>query len=317
MLNINRIVIITGPTASGKSEISLKIADAISDIEIISADSMQIYKYMNIGTDKPENNILKKYKHHCINLIEPSEEYDVSRYIEQATESISNILKRNRKPLIVGGTGLYLKSLIQPIFQGPGRNKKIRDNLIKLAAEKGNTFLYEELKRYDLDYAQKINVNDIKRIIRALEVYYITGKPISYYHKQKSELSDKPDYDYCLICLTRRKEILHKSIEQRVEKMVERGLIEEVSELWEKYNKVNLNAFLAIGYKQVIDYLQGNTSREKAIENIKKDTRHLAKRQLTWFRNQLKIDYWLDCDKYNNIEECVEKIVGIMRREGY
>ncbi|NLL62040.1 MAG: tRNA (adenosine(37)-N6)-dimethylallyltransferase MiaA [Candidatus Atribacteria bacterium] len=317
MLNINKIVIITGPTASGKSDISLRVADTLSDIEIVSADSMQIYKYMNIGTDKPGNNILKKHKHHCINLVEPSEDYNVSCYVEQATKSIANILKRNKKPLIVGGTGLYLKALIQPIFQGPGRNKKIRDNLIKLAEEKGNTFLYEELKRYDSDYAQKISANDIKRIIRALEVYSITGKPISYHHGQKNEYSDKLNYEYCLICLNRRKEILHKRIGQRVEEMVERGLVEEVSELWERYNRINLNAFLAIGYKQIIDYLQGNTSREEAIEKIKKDTRHLAKRQLTWFRNQLEVDHWLDCDEYNNIEECTEEIVSIMRREGY
>lgn len=317
MLNLNKIIILAGPTASGKSKISLRIAEILPDIEIVSADSMQIYKYMNIGTDKPENDILKKYKHYCVNIVEPTENYDVSRYVEIANNSIKNILKRNKKPLIVGGTGLYLKALIQPIFAGPGRNQKIRDGLSKLAEKKGNAFLYEMLKECDLDYAQKISVNDTKRLIRALEVYHLTGKPFSHYHREKSESNNNSYYNYCLICLTRTKEKLYESIDRRVDKMVERGLVEEVSELWQKYSRTNLNAFLGIGYKQIIEYLQGKSSLEEAIENIKIDTRHLAKRQLTWFRNQLKIDYWIDCDKYDNNRGCVEEIVSIMKKEGY
>lgn len=317
MLDLNSIVILTGPTASGKSNFSLKIVEELTDIEIVSADSMQIYKYMNIGTDKLENDVLKKYKHHCVNIIEPTENYDVSRYVKEASKSIGDILKRNKKPLIVGGTGLYLKALVQPIFRGPGKNQKIRDDLSKLADEKGNDFLYEMLKEHDSDYAQKISINDVKRVIRALEVYLLTGKPFSYYHGAKSESNDNPYYNYYLICLTRTKEKLYNSINKRVDEMVERGLIEEVSELWQKYNKANLNAFLGIGYKQIIEYLQGKSSREIAIENIKIDTRRFAKRQLTWFRNQLKIDYWIDCDKYDSNKECVKEIVDIMKAEGY
>lgn len=170
-LNLNKIIILTGPTASGKTEISIKIAQLIPDIEIISADSMQIYKYLNIGTDKPPQDILKKYKHHGIDLIEPSESYDVKQYTDQAHKYILDIISRKKKPIIVGGSGLYIKSLIEPLFYGPGRNQNIRDQLVKIAQEKGNLFLYEKLKENDFEYAQKINVNDTKRIIRALEVF--------------------------------------------------------------------------------------------------------------------------------------------------
>ncbi|HOR42721.1 MAG TPA: tRNA (adenosine(37)-N6)-dimethylallyltransferase MiaA [Atribacterota bacterium] len=316
MVNLNRIVILTGPTAIGKSAISIKIAQIFPDIEIISADSMQIYKYMNIGTDKPDENILKKFKHHCINLVEPTADYDVSQYIKQAENSIADILQRNKKPLIVGGTGLYLKSLINPIFTGPGRNQKIRNELFRLAIEKGNLFLYEKLKEYDPEYALKLSSNDLKRIIRALEVFQLTGKPLSCFHQQAKNSSYKSNYQYFILGIFSSRENLYQRINNRVDEIIARGLIDEVRELWQKYNG-NCNSFLGIGYRQIIKYLQGQSTEEEAIDKIKIDSRRFAKRQMSWFKNQLKIDCWINTDEYADINGCVDVIVKIMKEEGY
>ncbi len=317
MLNINKIIILTGPTASGKTAISIKIAQIIPDLEIISADSMQIYKDMDIGTDKPVEKILNKYKHHCISLIEPSESYDVKQYIKQAQKCIYDIITRNKKPIIVGGTGLYIKTLINPIFQGPGRNQKIRDELNELAEEKGNIFLYKKLKEYDLEYSKKISINDTRRIIRALEVFYLTGKSISYFHNKEDNSKNKAKYQYYVICISRNRENLYKRINYRVKKMIENGLIDETKELMKKYNNINMNAMQGLGYKQIVDYLQGKKSLDESIETIKKETRHFAKRQLSWFKNQIEIDYWINLDEYLDIQKCITEIVGIMKREGY
>lgn len=314
---MNKIIILTGPTASGKTDISIKIVQLTPDIEIISADSMQIYKYLNIGTDKPSQDILKKYKHHCIDLIEPSENYDVKQYTDQVDKCILDIVSRDKKPIIVGGTGLYIKSLVEPLFYGPGRNQGFRDQLAKIAQEKGNLFLYEKLKEYDFEYAQKISINDTKRIIRALEVFFLSGKPISFFHKRKNGNYYKKNYRYCIICISMERSELYKRIDCRVSKMIENGLIEETKAIMEKYQNYNSNAFYGLGYKYIISYLQGKIKKEEAIENMKKDTRNFAKRQLSWFKNQLKVDYWINMDQYQNIDECVEEIIGIMKEEGY
>ena len=321
MSNQNKIAIITGPTAIGKTEISIKIVQMIPNMEIISADSMQIYKHMDIGTDKPGKNILKRYRHHCINLIEPWESFDVKQYSEQVKKSISDILNRNKKPLVVGGTGLYIKSLINPIFHGPGPNKKIRDELYELIKEKGNTFLFGKLQKYDLEYSKKININDTRRIVRALEVFYLTGKPISHFHQ---EGKNGKNYSFFIICIHRSREELYKKIDERVEKIIERGLIEEIEALMQKFNDSNLksnlnkfNSMQGLGYKQILMYLQGSISKEEAIEMIKQKTRNFAKRQISWFKNQIRVDYWINLDEYSDLDNCVASIVDIMRREGY
>ncbi len=320
MLNQNKIAILTGPTAIGKTEISIRIVQLLPDIEIISADSMQIYKYMDIGTDKPKKKILNSYKHHCIDIIEPWENFDVKKYTEQANKCISDILNRKKKPLIVGGTGLYIKSFLNPVFQGPGRNKKIRDGLFELIKERGNTFLYEKLKKYDLEYSKKININDTRRIIRALEVFLLTGKPISYFHKHEEDNKKrgKRRYDYFIIGINRNRENLYQKINERVDKIIEMGLIDEIKLLEKKYGNLNnLNAMQGLGYRQILSYLQGDISREEAIEIIKKKTRNFAKRQLSWFKNQIQVDYWINMDEYSDLENCVSVIMDILKREGY
>lgn len=318
MSNLNKIVILTGPTAIGKTEISIKVARIISDIEIISADSMQIYKKMNIGTDKPNKNILNRYRHHCIDLIEPWETFSVVQYVKQAKKCISDILSRNKKPMIVGGTGLYIKSLINPIFEGPARNQKIRDTFYKVAKEKGSPFLHEKLRKYDPEYSEKINFNDTRRIVRALEVLYETGKPMSYFHKKANNNGSKEDYQYFIICIYRNRNNLYQKINERVDSIIENGLINETKLLMEKYENINnLNAMQGLGYKQILSYLQGYLKKEEAVDMIKKKTRHFAKRQMSWFKNQIKIDCWINLDQYQNSEDITLKIVDIIKREGY
>lgn len=273
---------------------------------------------MDIGTDKPKYNILNNYKHHCIDIIDPWESFDVKKYTEYANKCIFDILSRNKKPFIVGGTGLYIKSLLKPVFQGPGRNKKIRDGLFELVKERGNAFLYEKLKKHDLEYSKKININDTRRIVRALEVFLLTGKPISYFHKHEEGSKNKSGYNYFIICINRNRKDLYQKINERVDNIIEMGLIDEVKLLNEKYNNLNkINAMQGLGYRQILSYLQGDISKEEAIEMIKRKTRNFAKRQLSWFKNQIRVDYWVDLDDYLDLESCVANIVEIMKREGY
>ena len=324
MLKKNNVVILTGPTGVGKTEISIRIAKNIPEIEIISADSMQIYKNLNIGTDKPKIDILEKYSHHGINIVNPTKNYDVMQYLKYSQKCIEDIFSRNKKPLIVGGTGLYIKSFIKPIFGGPGKNSKIRANLTEIADVKGNDFLYGELEKIDPEYSDKINKNDIKRIIRALEVYYLTGKNFSYFHKRDkyNNYKNSTKYNYTIICLFMERKNIYQKINERVEKMIEHGLIEETKLLIEKCKNININpkqctAMQGLGYKQIFSYLQGFVSKEEAIESIKKETRHFSKRQLSWFRNQISVDYWIDIEEYKDLDECSDKIINIMKSVGY
>jgi len=322
MSKIDNIIILTGPTGAGKTSISIKIAQYIPEIEIISADSMQIYKYLNIGTDKPKYDILNKYVHHCIDLVEPSDNYDVMQYTKQAQQCIENTLYRDKKPLIVGGTGLYIKSLIKPIFNGPGRDQNIRDKLAELVKKKGNRVLYNQLAKVDPEYSNKISPNDTKRIIRALEVFYLTGKPLSHFHQNTNINQTETKYNYYIICINMDRKKLYQKINERVEHMIDNGLIEETNRIIEKYKYKNINlnminSMQGLGYKQVISYLKGNISKKESVEMIKKETRHFAKRQLSWFRNQIPVDCWINLDDYGNIQEGVEKILSIMRKKGY
>ncbi|MDD4363755.1 MAG: tRNA (adenosine(37)-N6)-dimethylallyltransferase MiaA [Atribacterota bacterium] len=312
MLN-NNLFILTGPTGSGKTNISIEIFQYIPEVEIVSADSMQIYKEMNIGTDKPSLDILTKVPHHCIDIVEPDVDFNVAQYAQTALKEIENILISNKKPFIVGGTGLYIKSFIKPLFLGPGRDYNIRQQLEKILQDKGNDFLFEQLKKFDYKYSLKINPNDLKRLIRALEVFHLTGKPFSSFHN-KEEIYTK--YKYSIICLSMDRNKLYERINQRVDLMIRDGLIEETNYILKKYNCEHSNSMQGLGYKQISLFLKGKIKKEEAVEKIKKETRNFAKRQISWFKNQIPVDHYIDVDDFENNSQCAKYIAKIMLERG-
>jgi len=296
----NNLLILLGPTGVGKTDISIKLAQKIPDIEIISADSMQIYKYMDIGTAKPAKNILKTIKHHMIDIVEPSDNFDVTQYSKLAVDIILNIFKRGTIPILTGGSGLYISSIINPLFAGPAKDSEYRKILEEEAKIQGNRYLHNKLSKIDPVSASKIKPNDLRRIIRALEVYKSTGKLISCLQKKDSNKNLK--FKYHVIGLKRDRENIYKRINLRVDKMIENGLIEEVKMLREMGYKEDLNSMQGLGYKQINKYLNGVYSEEEAINLIKRETRHYAKRQMTWFKNKIINIQWIDLDETSENE---------------
>ncbi len=301
----NNLLILLGPTGVGKTDISTKLAQKISDIEIISADSMQIYKYMDIGTAKPNKNILKAIKHHMIDIIEPSENFDVIQYSKLATNIILDVFKRGKIPILAGGSGLYISSIINPLFTGPAKNIEYREILEEEAKIHGKKYLYDKLSKIDPVSASKIKPNDSRRIIRALEVYKSTGKTISYMQKKAS--TENPKFKYHIIGLKRSRENLYQRINLRVDKMFKDGFIEEVKMLKDMGYKENLKSMQGLGYKQINKHLNGVYTKEETTNLIKIETRHYAKRQMTWFKNKIKNIEWIDLDK-NSENEVISKI---------
>ena len=288
---MDKVVVIIGPTASGKTKISIELAKAI-DGEIISADSMQIYRYMNIGTAKPDREEMAGIRHYMIDEINPDEEFSVARYKEMAEKYIKEIIKKGKKPIIVGGTGLYINSLIYNInFSETVSDWNLRKMLGKEAKEKGNEYLHKRLREVDPEAAERIHINDIKRIIRALEVYEYTRRPISYHRELSRQKS--PDYDFRIFGLTMDREKLYERINRRVDLMIEKGLVEEVKDLLRMGYGKNTVAMQGIGYKEIIFYLKGELTMDEAVYIIKRDSRHYAKRQMTWFR-KIENVYWID-----------------------
>jgi len=307
----NNLLVLLGPTGVGKTDISIKLAQKIPDIEIISADSMQIYKYMDIGTAKPDKSILNTIKHHMIDIIDPAENFDVIQYSKLATNIILDIFKRGKIPILAGGSGLYIFSIINPLFSGPAKNSEYRETLEEEAKIHGKKYLYDRLSKIDPDSASKIEPNDLRRIIRALEVYKSTGKTISYLQKKSSNSS--AIFNYQIIGFKRNRETLYRRINLRIDKMIKDGFIEEVKMLRDKDYKENLNSMQGLGYKQINKYLNGAYSKEEAIDLIKIETRHYAKRQMTWFKNKIENIEWIDLDKYSE-NKAISKILS--RRTG-
>lgn len=301
----NNLLILLGPTGVGKTDISIKLAQKIPNMEIISADSMQIYKYMDIGTAKPDKTILKSIKHHMIDIIEPSENFDVIQYSKLTVKIILDIFKRGKIPILMGGSGLYISSIINPLFIGPAKNIEYRKILEEEAKIHGKKYLHEKLSKIDPVSASKIEPNDLRRIIRALEVYKSTGKTISYL--QKKALNENPKFKYHIIGLKRSRESLYRRINLRVDKMIKGGFIEEARMLKKMGYKEDLNSMQGLGYKQVNKYFNGIYSQEEAIDLIKIETRHYAKRQMTWFNNKIKNIEWIDLDEYDE-DEIISKI---------
>ena len=300
-----KVIVICGPTASGKTALSIELAKKING-EVVSADSMQIYKDMNIGTAKPTIEEIQGIKHYLIDFVSPEERYSVAQYKQDAKKAIREIISKGKIPIIVGGTGLYVDSLIYEIeYNDIKLDEKYREELEQLAEEQGLQKLYKKALEIDPIAMEKISENDKKRIIRVLEIYKATGKTKT----QQEEESRKPvEYDYKVFAINWDREILYERINKRVDIMIEQGLIEEVKKVLQKYEKFP-TAMQGLGYKEVVDYLNGIYTKEEMIEKIKMETRRYAKRQLTWFRKN-KQTIWLDGtnDLQNNIDIILEGI---------
>lgn len=283
-----KIIFITGPTAVGKSETAVYLAQKLN-AEIISCDSMQVYKGMDIITSKPTAFLRKNVGHHLIDIIPAAREYNVSKYRREALRKIKEVVKRGRVPVLAGGTGLYMSILIDGIFKAKSQNQNIRNRLYKQAGQLGSGYLYEKLKSIDPEVALKIHPNDTKRVIRALEVFKSTGKPISYLQKQRKGLSR--EYDVKVFCINMPRKKLYKRIDARVEKMFTDGLVSEVKKLLK--SGLSKTASYAIGIRELKGYFDGLYDLEEAKRLMKRNTRLYAKRQLTWFRKDKRI-HWIN-----------------------
>ncbi len=283
------IVIICGPTASGKSLLGLELAEALNG-EIVSADSMQVYIHMDIGTDKPSVEVRKRIHHHMIDLVYPDQRFDAALYGEGAVRAIQGIADSGKRAFLVGGTGLYIKALVHGLFSCPAIPHEIRGQLQRDARERGAAYLYEELKRIDPGSASTIHPNDAYRIIRALEVWRTVEKPVSELRQGHGFSQDR--YRVLKIGIDVERKTLYRRIEARVDRMIDRGLVAEVERLFNLGYGQNLRPMQSIGYRQIGAYLHGDLSRDRAIELIKRDSRRYAKRQLTWFRGDSEI-HWV------------------------
>ena len=303
---MNKIIVIVGPTAVGKTYVSVELAKKLNT-EIISADSMQIYKGMNIGTAKITEEEKQGIIHHMIDIINPDEEYSVSEFKYDAEKIIDRLLSENRIPIIVGGSGLYVNSLIYDLdFGNTKSNKKLREYYTYYYKEHGEDALYDKLLKIDPVAAEKIHKNNIKRIIRALEVYDITGVKFSELNTDIRKKSNK--YDCILIGLSMERKVLYERINQRVDEMLSNGLVDEVSSLIKKGYGKNLVSMRGIGYKEIIEYLEGNTDYEEAVNTLKQNTRRFAKRQYTWFLKDENVK-WFSMDNPSEIDKTLDSIV--------
>ena len=293
-MNKNLVVVLTGPTGVGKTGVSLELSKLIKKVEIVSSDSMAIYKSMDIGTSKPAQDIRLKIPHHMIDIVNYSDSFDVAEYVERASEIIDSIISRDSTPLVVGGSLMYLYSLLDGIFKGPSRNNKIRARLVKRAEDSGLSELYSELKRFDPEAAEKIHPNDLRRVIRALEVYELTGDKISELKREKSGISLK--YNVAMYALHQKRDKLYEEIDRKVDEMLSAGLVQEVESL---ASKISLTAYQGAGYKELIGYIKGEYDLGEAVRLIKRNSRRFGKRQLSWLKRDKRIK-WIDISGFNS-----------------
>ena len=287
------LVVTAGPTASGKTRLAIELAKLLNG-EIVSADSMQIYKYMNIGSAKPTAEEQKEVKHHLIDFLEPDAVFSVADYTEMAHDVIGKLISDGKMPVMCGGTGLYINSVVNDItFGETDTNDDIRAELAKTAREKGNDALIKMLAEFDPVSAARLHPNNVRRVIRAIEFYKVTGQTISSHQEMTKQTEGR--YNPIMFCIAWDRQKLYERINKRVDKMLEDGLLEEVKRLMEAGYTKALNSMKAIGYKELIDYYNGETTLEEAVELIKQSSRRYAKRQLTWFRRDKRI-HWLNAD---------------------
>ena len=300
-----KLVIVAGPTASGKTGLSIEIAKHFNG-EIIGADIMQIYKYMDIGTAKPTAEERAEVPHHMVDFLEPNEEYSVADYTEQAHEVIEEIASRGKLPVMCGGTGLYINSVADDVTFGDFEtNYELRDSLQTIAEKEGSQKLLDMLAEFDKTSAERLHPNNLRRIIRAIEFYKSTGIPISEHQRMTKEKESR--YAPIMVSIDWDRQELYDRINRRVDIMLEEGLFNEVKSLMDKGYTQALNSMKGIGYKEVIDCIEGRMSYEATVELIKQSSRRYAKRQLTWFRRDKRI-HWVS--SRNPVEESFEFIKG-------
>ena len=300
------IIILTGPTAVGKTKASIGLAKALNG-EIISADSMQVYKFMDIGSAKIRPEEMQGVKHYLVDVLDPEDEFHVVRFQQMAKQAMEEIYAKGKIPIVVGGTGFYIQALLYDIdFTESNEDTAYRDELEHLASEKGADYLHEMLREVDSASAETIHANNVKRVIRALEFYKLTGQKISE-HNEKERAKESP-YDFCYFVLNDDRKLLYDKIDQRIDLMLKEGLLEEVEALRQKGYTKDMVSMQGLGYKEILDYLNGECTLEEAIYILKRDTRHFAKRQLTWFRRERDV-IWINKNEYHHDEE---KILDVM-----
>ena len=289
------LIVLTGPTAAGKTELSIALAKKLNGA-IISADSMQVYKYMNIGSAKIRPEEMQGVRHYLVDVLDPREEFHVARFQQMAKEAMDEIYRNGQLRSVVGGTGFYIQALLKDIdFDESSGELPCRKELEETARREGGAVLYERLKQVDPESAEAIHPNNVKRVIRALEFYQETGQPISLHNKEQKE--KQPPYTYAYFVLNDDRARLYERIDRRVDRMVEQGLVEEVRWLKEHGYDRSLVSMQGLGYKELFPYLDGTCSLEEAVEIIKRDTRHFAKRQITWFKREPDV-IWLNQQEF-------------------
>ena len=308
----NKLIILAGPTASGKTSVSIDLAKRLGG-EIISADSMQVYKYMDVGTAKISVEEMQGVKHHLIDVLDPKEDFNIVKFQNMVKCSIEEIVKNGHIPILVGGTGFYIQSVIYDIdFNNEDDNSSVRKKLEEEYDILGADFMHEKLKKIDIVSAKNIHKNNKKRIIRAIEYFLINNEPISSHNEVQRE--KKSPYDYRFFVLNPPRDILYERINKRVDIMLENGLVDEVKKLREMGLSTANISMQGIGYKEIIEYLDGEVSLETAIENIKQNTRHMAKRQVTWFKREKDVIY-VDPFSFESNDKIVDYMIEKINTE--
>ncbi|MEE0272485.1 MAG: tRNA (adenosine(37)-N6)-dimethylallyltransferase MiaA [Coprococcus eutactus] len=311
-MNNRPLIILTGPTAVGKTALSIGLAKAV-DGEIISADSMQVYRKMNIGTAKIQQSEMQGVRHHLIDILDPGEDFNVVLFKKYALEAMKDIYSRGKIPVVVGGTGFYIQALLYDInFEDNDNDMSYREELQILAAEHGNSYIHDMLAGVDPESAEKIHENNVKRVIRALEFYKKTGTKISEHNEAESQKESPYNFEYFVLNDDRQK--LYDRIDRRIDIMLEDGLLDEVRSLVDEGYSRDLVSMQGLGYKEMIDYIQERYTLDEAVYTLKRDTRHFAKRQVTWFKREKQVT-WVNKNEFDSEADILSFMIERLREK--
>ena len=309
-MHVPLVLAIVGPTAAGKTPLAVQLAQLLSG-EVLSADSRQIYRYLDIGTAKPTPSERQGVPHHFLDILDPNAPYNAGQFGIEARDCAAEVAVKGNLPILVGGSGLYVRSFVDGLFTGPGKDMDLRSRLQELLDEEGEAALYAELRKVDPVAAAKLESGKPRRAMRALEVFYTTGKPISEHHKEQIP---QGVVKVLQIGLQIEREELHRRIDDRAAHMIERGLVDEVRSLLARGYDRSLNALNTVGYKEVLDLLDGKSGEKEMLESIRRNTRRFAKRQMTWFRADKRI-HWITAGKQTALKKLAGEIVEHMKQE--